>query len=145
MKKLDPSEIHRLRPIGHKFTADAKLPNQFNELHFENLWRSLITHGLGVILYEDDEHGKVLGVLAFVANQDMFSGVPTMAETFLFVLPEARGSGLASRLLEEFEKEAKARNCKEVLMVSLSELETGPIFVRRGYVVLETIYRKALV
>ena len=144
MKRLLPEELPRLRPIGHQFTAAAKLPNQFNELHFENMWRSLITHGLGTILYEENEHGVILGALAFVSNPDMFSGVPTAAETFLFVLPEARGSGLASRLLEEFEKEAKARNCKEVLMVSLSELETGPLFERRGYKVLETIYRKEI-
>lgn len=144
MKRLTAAELPVLRSIGHQFTAAAKLPNQFNEFHFENVWRSLITHGLGTVLYEDDEHGKVLGVLAFVLNPDMFSGVPTAAETFLFVLPEARGSGLASRLLEEFERLAKERNCKEVLMVSLSELEVGPIFVKRGYKVLETIYRKEL-
>lgn len=144
MKILTPEELPRLRSIGHQFTADAKLPHPFNETHFENIWRSLITHGFGVILYEDDEHGKILGALAFLVNPDTFSGVQTASETFLYVLPEARGSGLASRLLVEFEKEAKSRNCKEVLMVSLSELETGPIFVRRGYKVLETIYRKEI-
>lgn len=144
MKRLTAEELPRLRPIGHQFTVAAKLPNQFNEFHFENVWRSFITHGLGVVLYEDDEHGKILGALAFVVNPDMFSGVPTSAETFLFVLPEARGSGLASRLIEEFEKEAKTRNCKEVLMVSLSELEVGPLFAKRGYKVLETIHRKEL-
>lgn len=144
MKKLTAEELPRLRPIGHQFTADAKLANPFNEFYFENIWRSLITHGRGVILYEDDDAGKILGVLAFIINPDAFSGVNTAAETFLYVLPEARGTGLASRLLEEFEKEAKTRNCKEVLMVSLSGLETGPIFVRRGYKVLETIYRKEI-
>lgn len=144
MKRLTAEELPRLRPIGHQFTAAAKLPNQFNEFYFENIWRSFITHGLGTVLYEDDEHGKILGVLAFVLNPDLFSGVPTAVETFLFVLPEARGSGLASRLLEAFEAEAKARNCKEVLMVSLSELEVGPIFIKRGYKILETVFRKEI-
>lgn len=144
MKCLATEELPRLREIGREFTIAAKRKHPFNEQHFESVWTQMLNLGVGRVFYEENEDGKIVGAFAFVVNPDMFSGVLTFAEIFLYVAPEARGSGLSSRFLDAFEQEAKLRGVDEVLMVSLAELETGPIYIRRGYEVAETIYRKRL-
>lgn len=144
MKSLTAEELPRLREIGREFTIAAKRKHPFNEQHFESVWTNLLNLGVGKVYYEENEDGKIVGAFAFVVNPDMFSGVLVFAEIFLYVLPEARGGGLAGRLIERYEQEAKERHIDEILMVSLAELETGPIFIRRGYKLAESIYRKEL-
>lgn len=137
-------ELPRLRDIGREFTAAAKRKFPFNEKHFEAVWTQLLERGIGSIFYEENTDGKIVGTIAFVINPDMFSGEEICAEIFLYVLPEARGTGLASRLIDEYERAAKDKGVCEILMVSLAELEIGPIFIRRGYKLAESIYRKEL-
>lgn len=144
MKVLTVEELPRLRDIGREFTAAAKRKHPFNEQHFEAVWTNLLNLGVGRVFYEENDDGKIVGAFAFVVNPDMFSGVLAFAEIFLYVLPEARGGGLAGQLIERYEQEAKERGISEILMVSLAELETGPIFIRRGYQLAESIYRKEL-
>lgn len=144
MKSLTVEELPRLRDIGREFTIAAKRKHPFNEQHFEAVWKQMLTMGVGRILYEENDDGIIVGALAFVVNPDMFSGEPASAEIFLYVLPEARGGGLAGRFIDEYERLSKDKGICEVLMVSLAELETGPIFIRRGYQMAETIYRKEI-
>lgn len=144
MKCLTVEDLPRLRDIGREFTLAAKRKHPFNEQHFETVWTQLLNLGVGRIFYEENEDRKIVGAFAFVVNPDMFSGVLSFAEIFLYVLPEARGGGLAGRLIECYEQYARERGISEILMVSLAELETGPIFIRRGYKAVETIYRKEL-
>lgn len=144
MKVLTVEELPRLRDIGREFTAAAKRKRPFNAQHFEMVWTQLIEQGIGRVFYEENADGKIIGAIAFVINPDMFSGEETCAEIFLYVLPEARGTGLASSLMDKYELAAKEKGICEVLMVSLAELEIGPIFIRRGYKLAESIYRKEL-
>lgn len=144
MKTFTVADLPRLRDIGQQFSLVAKRKHPFNPQHFEAVWTNLLKLGVGKIYYQDDSEGRILGALAFVVNPDMFSGELTFAEIFLFVLPEARGTGLAGLLIDQYEAEARVRKISEVLMVSLAELETGPLFIKRGYTLAESIFRKEL-
>jgi len=147
MKRLTVEELPRLRHIGREFTKAAKRRHPFNEQYFEAIWTTLLTTNIGTIFYEEDEDKKVIAVIASVYNPDMFSGMLTAAETFWFLLPEARGQHLSVQLLDAFETEAKARGCEDILMVCLSELSpeiVGAIYTRRGYTPAEVIYLKEL-
>jgi GNAT superfamily N-acetyltransferase len=147
MKRLTVEELPRLRHIGNEFTLAAKLPEKFCEEHFEAVWKTLLELKVGTIYYEDDADGKIIGVLGAVFNPDMFSGALVAAETFWFLLPEARGNSLSIRLLDEFALEAKARGCKRILMVCLASLSpelVAAIFTRRGFTALETTYSKEI-
>ena len=147
MKRLTVEELPRIRDIGREFTKSAKRTHPFNEQHFEAVWTTLLTTNIGAIIYEEDNEGKILGLIAAVFSEDMFSGVLVAAETFWFVLPETRGQRLSSRLLDAYEAEAKARGCKDILMVALAALSpeiVGAIYTRRGFTPLEVIYLKEI-
>lgn len=147
MKRLSVEELPRIREIGREFTKAAKRKHPFNEQHFEAVWGTLLAIDIGVIFYEEDNEGKIIGVLAAFFNPDMFSGVLVAAETFWFILPEARGKHLSSSLLDAYEAEAKARGCADILMVALAELSpeiVGAIYTRRGFTPLEVIYLKEI-
>lgn len=148
MKRLTPEELPRLRHIGNEFTLAAELPESFNEPHFESVWTTLLNANAGTIFYEENAEGKIIAVLGAVFQPDMFSGVLTAAETFWFLLPEARGSRLSISLLDAFEAEAAVRGCQHILMVSLASLSpeiVNSIFTRRGYKALETVFTKKAV
>lgn len=147
MKRLTVEELPRIRDLGREFTKAAKRKHPFNEQHFEAVWTTLLATDIGTILYEEDNDGKIIGVLAAFFNPDMFSGVLVAAEAFWFVLPEARGQRLSSRLLDAYEVEAKTRGCNDILMVRLAALSpeiVGAIYTRRGFTPLEVIYLKEI-
>lgn len=147
MKRLTVEELPRLRDIGREFSIAAKRRHPFNEKHFEAVWTTLLATNIGTILYEENDDGKILGVIAAVFSADMFSGLLVAAETFWFILPDARGQHLSSRLLDAYEAEAKVRGCQDILMVTLATLSpeiVGAIYSRRGFVPLEVIYVKEL-
>ena len=74
---------------------------------------------------------------------DPNTGEMLATEFFWFVNPESRGSGL--KLLKVFEKWAKEKGCKKVIMVHLSDSmpeKIRNIYLRFGYKVAETHYIK---
>lgn len=147
MKRLTVEELPRIRDIGREFNKSAGRKHPFNEAHFEAVWTTLLSTNIGAILYEEDDDGKILGVIAAVFSADMFSGLLVAAETFWFILPEARGQRLSPRLLDAYEAEAKARGCTDILMVALAALSpeiVGAIYTRRGFTPLEVIYLKEI-
>lgn len=147
MKRLTAVELPRLRRIGREFAAAAHLPGGFCESHFEEQWFALLQEDLGVIFYENADDGSIAGVLGATFTPDMFSGRLVAAETFWFLVPEARGRSLSIRLFNAFEEEAKARKCQQILMVALAGLDlevVSGILIRRGFSALEVVHSKEL-
>lgn len=147
MKKLSAPELPRLRKIGGLFAEAAKLPVPFNATHFEAAWARILELGMGVVLYEENEAGEILGVLGGSFSQDLFSGRLVASESFMYTLPEARGSGISRRLIDAFEAEAYLRGAKQVIMVALASLspeEVGAIYEKRRYSKLEVVYTKEI-
>lgn len=147
MKKLQPNELYRLRHIGAQFAEAAKLPVPFNPAHFEAAWARIFELGMGIIMYEENEAGEILGILGGSFSQDLFSGRLVASESFFFVIPEARGSGISRRLIDAFEAEAYLRGAKQIIMVALASLNpegVGAIYEKRRYSKLEVVYTKEI-
>lgn len=102
-------------------------------------WIQFINMGAGKILILDDYSG----MLAYMIHPDPYTGELTATEMAWFVDPNKRGRGLL--LLIEFEKWAKAWECKRVVMTLLHTEQSemlSKLYVRRGYVSRETNYIK---
>lgn len=147
MKKLTAVELPRLRRIGREFAAVSKVSGGFCESHFEDFWKTILSTDSGAIFYDENQSGEIIGVFGGLFCASMFSGWKLAAESFWFVLPEARGKSLSLRLLKAFEDEAIVRKRQEILMVSLvacdPEVVNG-ILIRHGYSASEIIHRKVL-
>lgn len=147
MKKLTVSELPRLRRIGREFAKAASLPGGFCESHFEEFWVPLLYEDVGVIFYAENDAEEIIGVLGATFTTGMFSTRKIAAESFLFVVPEARSKSLSLLLLKAFEDEAAVRQCQEILMVSLIACDpetVGGFLVRHGYSASEIIHRKII-
>lgn len=147
IKLLTTEELPRLEGILNEFAKASGHPGGFCRDAFDPYWKVLLDANIGQIFYEDDEDGKILGVLGAAFTPDMFSGRLVASEAFWFLLPEARGQRLSIRLLDAYEAFAKFKGCKQILMVSLSALSpevVGAIYTRRGFTVLEVVYTKEI-
>jgi len=143
--KITLETLPEVEEIGHKFTASVNYPGGFVYEAFAEAWTIALTHGYGEIFCARNEVGKVVGLLGGHFAKDPFNGTPVAAEQFWFVLPEARSSSAAMRLLDAFEAEAKRRDRKKILMVRLegefAEI-LDKVYQRRGYVCVERTYAK---
>ena len=100
-----------------------------------------------VMEYVEDAaiQGKIVGVIAGMIGASMVSTDPVMQELIFFISKEHRKHG--TELLKRFERMAKDRGCKHVLMVFMGELrrEVMERYYRgQGYRLLECQYIKCL-
>lgn len=140
-------QLPDVKEIGEKFTASVNYEGGFVYEAFAEAWSIALSYGLGKIFCARNDAGVVVGLLGAHFVSDPFNGRKVAAEQFWFVLPEARSSSAALRLLEAFEVEAKKRNSKKILMVRLegefAEI-LDKIYTRRGYVCVERTYAKEI-
>lgn len=146
VRPLLSTELDLLKPIGDTFTAEASHPGGFNSEHFSNTWSWGMQNGImSVFIAEKD--CRVIGALGAAFLPDAFSGQSIAVENFWFVFPEFRDTGIGLRLLERFEEEAKARNCRRVAMVHLANLypeSLRKLYVSRGFKLGEETFWKEI-
>lgn len=76
-----------------------------------------------------DERGRAIGCGAIVLEAD-YGEIKRM-----FVLPDHRGQGIASSILQLLETEARARGCRQfVLETGSLQVEAISLYERRGYI-----------
>jgi GNAT superfamily N-acetyltransferase len=141
---LTAEQIPLLFPIGHAFSAEAGR-DPFNEEVFSRTWETMLKLGFARVYVLMDVN-TVVGALGAMFVPDPFSGVLTAAENFWYVLPEHRKSGVGIALLNEFEEDAKAAGCKQILMVHFAQMgaRLQALYESRGYVLLEQTFRKGI-
>ena len=141
---LTAEQVPLLFPIGHAFSAEAgRAP--FNEEIFSKTWEAILKSGCARIYVLLDVN-TVVGALGAMFVPEPFSGVFTAAENFWYVLPEHRKSGVGIALFNEFEEDAKALGCKQILMVHFAHMGAGlpALYESRGYALLEQTFRKEI-
>ena len=71
--------------------------------------------------------------------------VKCAGELAFYLDEEARGSGVAKRLLQSMENVAKHRGCEYMAMISMEHsMDVGPMYERMDYIKTETTYTKEL-
>ncbi len=128
---------------GKLFLEEAKFPWPFDPKEFGQSWRVLIAADLGEVLAVI-ENGKILGALGAAYLNDPFMGIMTAFEHFWWVHPEHRNSRIGLDLWHTFEKRAKEKGAKQIVMVHLESMNLQHIFERRGYKLTEQTFRKEI-
>ncbi len=145
VKELTADEFPRIEALGHAFAKEVGYV-RFNYDTFVQLWRAVLGQGLGAFYYVESDN-EVVGVLGASFTHEPFSGDFVASELFWFVREDKRQSRVGLDLLAHFEKDAKARGCKRIMMIHLANSKEDvlpKIFARRGYVPVETHYWKSL-
>lgn len=140
VRQLEPDEIEKILPLCDEFSNSSGFVAYKKDV-FVNSWTQFILSGLGVIFILPEYKG-MLGALKF---NDPNTGELIATELFWFVDASARGRGI--KLLNAFEKWAKKEGCKKTIMVHLSDSipeEVKKIYIRKGYIELETHYMKGV-
>ena len=144
VRRLTIDDVEALLPLASLFWAEGRLPGSFNADTFRATWGRFLDLGIGHILGLSSGE-RLVGAPGFLVAPDPNDGALVAQETFWYVEPESRGSGL--RLLRAFEDEALALGVKRVLVAHLKEIN-GPelkrIYEHRGYRETETTYMKEI-
>lgn len=143
IEELKITEIDSLTEIANNFFASSDFLNDFDMKVFKKNWSFFIENDVGVIFISKDKDNKPTGAIGGCMYPDPNNGELLATEFFWFVNPECRGSGI--KLLKVFEKWAKEKGCKKVIMVHLSDSmpeKVSNIYIRFGYRKAETHYIK---
>lgn len=145
VKELTADELPRIEALGHAFAKEVGYP-AFNMDTFCQLWRAVLAQNLGAFLYVESD-GEVVGVLGASFVPDPLSGDLVGYENFWFVREDKRQSRAGIDLLMQFEKTARARGCKRMVMIHLANSKEDvlpKIYARFGYKPVEHHYWKSL-
>lgn len=117
----DNKDFQKLTSLFDEFLIDIDGDEkdffaQFNQIYIENV----------VVCYED---GMALGCGAFKETEPKVAEIKRM-----FVLPEGRGKGIATKILTELESWSKELNCTSCQLETSQKLESAIALYRRfGY------------
>ena len=130
-------DIPDLVRMGARFFEQNEWPEgtAYNSEHIAGVFERLIEDE-GSVIYVCDR-----GAIGGITFQHYITGQIVAQELFWWVEPEARGDGL--RLLTALEDWASAR-AESLSMIALEHFKpVGPLYERRGYMRMETMYMKA--
>jgi len=138
--RIDQLQI--LAPMGLEFWNEMGMPGKFvPELWIES-WKSLL-HQSTALIIGLMRNQQLMGAIGGTIVRDLNDHEIIAVEQFWFVTSEARGHGL--RLLDEFDKVARFRGAKRVLVGHIHAGRTDlwqRILERKGFSLLESHYIK---
>ena len=147
VKKVEGRLVNILQGFAQASDTWADFVGSGGVEHVVEVYRKLIESGDGVELIAEDDDGNIMGAIAGIKAPDMHSGIMQAIETFWFVHPAYRKSGVGVALLEAFEAWAKEEGCKRVGMTYL--VDSHPESLRKlyeykGYKLVEQHFMKRL-
>ena len=104
-------------------------------------WATSNPHRMAIVLEAD---GAAQGVLMAAATDHPFGPVRLARETVWWIEPDYRGLS-AMRMLDAYERWAQSELCRFSGMAGMGEFpDVAALYRRRGYLVAETHFLKAL-
>lgn len=97
----------------------------------------------GVIFVAELE-GRVVGMIAAVAMEELVAKTPMLDEMVWWVEPEHRAGSIGPKLLGSLEKWARQKGLSMVKMVAPAGSGVGKYYKRLGYEEVESSYMKRL-
>lgn len=137
-----PVQLAKLAPMGLEFWNEMGMPGKFVPERWIESWTNLLRQSIALIIGLT-RHGTLKGAIGGVLCWDLNDHDLIAVEQFWFVTAAARGHGL--RLLDEFDKTARLRGAKRVLIGHIHSGRTNlwqKILARKGYTLLESHYIK---
>lgn len=145
IRQLTVDEVPIVLPLGHEFEALIGDPivHLVDEKFVFN-WRQYISIGVGVILVGFDGDKPVGALSGYCVPADR-SGELVAQETWWYVSPAARGTGLGRQLAEAFERYARVRGATWVSLGAIGHLPAvDGLLEKLGYRPFERTWFKIL-
>ena len=137
------NEVNQILLLGNQFAEESEFVRFNSDVAIENV-KKIIATNIGILFLAYD-NSKLIGMICGIKYPDFLTGLLTATELFWFVDKRKRGVGL--KLLSKFESWARKENCKNIIMMHLSDSmpETvKTIYEKKGYKHLESHYIKEL-
>lgn len=142
------ADIVRMMDCARRCCAEhgaETIGGEFDDSHYETVLGRILESGDGAMLLIDDG-GEIVGGICFAVQVAMLTGRKVARQVFWYMEPSRRGSIMAARLVIEAEKKAAEMGCDQISMPVLPTMpaKSRQYFIGRGYVEIETTYRKKL-
>lgn len=102
-----------------------------------------VADGVRSVFVAEGQSGP-MGMIGLAGSPHPMSGELTAGELAWWLEPEARGGITAARMLHVAETWAAEQGARSIDMIAPVGTKVGALYERRGYVAMETMYRKAL-
>lgn len=136
-------DVHKVAAFMKRFETASKFVKVDVEYTTGRYWQ-MIQSGMAVMFILESD-GEMIGGLGAVCFPDLHDGVMTAVETFWYVDPSHRGSGM--KLLDAYDKWSQLKNCKRDALIHLADSfpeSLHKIYDRRGYELVESHYMRSL-
>lgn len=141
------SDLPQLLGLAHVMHTESRYRDRpLSESRVADLIASLINSPDGVVLVADDG-GRIVGGVVGVVADDWFAVCRVAYEYAVFLDPGARGGRLALRIVQAFQREAKARGASRVEMgitTGVHPERTARLYEHCGFEFLGPVYSKEL-
>jgi len=132
--ELRRSGYQEMGEQAKEIKAGEKAP----ELYTELIKRS----DIHILLAE--ENGQVIGLSVIYEIIKVLDGQPRLLIEEFVVLPDFRGKGVGSKMLDYIENIARGGNIQIVKVTTGTKLKANDFYKKHGYVLFENAYRKKL-
>jgi GNAT superfamily N-acetyltransferase len=129
-------EFHNVYDPGVSFSSSS----------FLDYWTNLLSTNQGFMILAEHGDERIVGGAGGVVTNLQTSSDLVAVEMMWWVDPEFRGT-VGKRLFVEFEKEAKGRNAKRILMACMENSnpeKVAKFYERSGYVPFERHFIKTI-
>ena len=129
----------RESPYRDSITPDARHIGRLVDL----LVAGNVDDGVRSIFVAEGVSGP-MGMIGLAGSPHPMSGELTVGELAWWLEPEVRGGITAARMLHVAERWAAEQGARSIDMIAPVGSSVGALYERRGYLAMETTFRKAL-
>lgn len=137
----DLPSILRMSEDFHQASPYRNIP--FNKEFLAQNVQAILINPLFSLFVAEDHNGNLVGMLAGVITQKLFSPEPAAGELVWWVDPEYRSNGIGPELHQSFQAWAISKGCSSISMVLLEDenLELiDKMYKNMGYTPTERSY-----
>jgi len=137
------TDLDELLVNAETFMGLLDMELEIDHEYLKSVFVDLIRRHIILVAVHKD---KIVGSIAGLCTSSMFDrNTKIVSETFWWMMPDSRGTTGGYKLLKEFEKRAKATNCK---YITLSRLAKSPVqqatYEKAGYNITEETWVKRI-